>query len=91
VLSQLRDIAVLDGVESPQKITHVLLSGERGVGKELIAKLIHDWSRRNRETYQVINLGGIARELAVAELFRLPDLSPIGLGTFRKRKMERCL
>jgi two-component system, NtrC family, response regulator PilR len=69
VLSQLRDIAVLDGVESPQKITHVLLSGERGVGKELIAKLIHDWSRRNRETYQVINLGGIARELAVAELF----------------------
>lgn len=69
MLSQLRDIAVLDGVESPQRITHVLLSGERGVGKELIAKLIHDWSGRSRETYQVINLGGIARELAVAELF----------------------
>ena len=69
LLSQLRDIALLDGVESPQKVTHVLLLGERGVGKELIAKMIHDWSRRSRETYQVINLGGIARELAVAELF----------------------
>ena len=69
MLSQLRDIAVLDGVESPQKITHVLLSGERGVGKELIAKLIHDWSRRSGETYQVINLGAISSELAVAELF----------------------
>jgi DNA-binding NtrC family response regulator len=69
VLSQLRDIALLDGVESADKITHVLLAGERGVGKELIAKLIHDWSRRSRETYQVINLGGISRDLAVAELF----------------------
>jgi DNA-binding NtrC family response regulator len=69
VLSQLRDIAVLDGVDNAQKITHVLLLGERGVGKELIAKLIHDWSRRSREKYHVINLGAIARELAVAELF----------------------
>ena len=69
VLSQLRDIAVLDGVDSPDKITHVLLAGERGVGKELLAKLIHEWSRRSGETYQVINLGGIARELAVSELF----------------------
>lgn len=69
VLSQLRDIAVLDGVENPDKITHVLLAGERGVGKELLAKLIHEWSRRSRETYQVFNLGGISRELAVSEIF----------------------
>lgn len=69
MLSQLRDIAGLDGVENPQKITHVLLSGERGVGKELIAKLIHDWSGRSGERYQVINLGALARELAVGELF----------------------
>lgn len=69
VLSQLRDIAGLDGVENPEKITHVLLAGERGVGKELLAKLIHEWSRRSGETYQVINLGAISRELAVSELF----------------------
>jgi DNA-binding NtrC family response regulator len=69
VLSQLRDIAVLDGVENPYTMTHVLLAGERGVGKELLAKLIQEWSRRSSETYQVFNLGAISRELAVSELF----------------------
>ena len=68
-LSELRDIALLDGVESPQNIKHVLLVGPRGSGKEELAKLIHAMSRRGRETFQVINLGGIAAELAVAELF----------------------
>lgn len=69
LLSQLRDIALLDGVESPEKIKHVLLVGPRGSGKEELARLIHAMSRRGRETFQVINLGGIAAELAVAELF----------------------
>ncbi len=69
VLSQLRDIAVLDGCENPQRVSHVLLSGERGTGKELLARLIHEWSRRSGETFQVANLGGIAKELAPAEIF----------------------
>jgi DNA-binding NtrC family response regulator len=69
LLSQLRDIALLDGVDSPQKIKHVLLVGPRGCGKEELARLIHAMSRRAAETFQVINLGGIAPELAVAELF----------------------
>jgi len=47
----------------------VLLVGPRGSGKEVLAKLIHAMSRRAAETFQVINLGGIAAELAVAELF----------------------
>lgn len=68
-LSELRDIALLDGVENPQNIKHVLLVGPRGSGKEVLAKLIHAMSRRGGETFQVINLGGIAAELAVAELF----------------------
>lgn len=68
-LSELRDIALLDGVESRQNIKHVLLVGPRGSGKEVLAKLIHAMSRRGRETFQVCNLGGIAAELAVAELF----------------------
>jgi DNA-binding NtrC family response regulator len=69
VLSQLRDIAVLDGCENPQKMTHVLLIGERGTGKELLARLIHEWSGRNGETFQVVNLGAIAPQLAPAEIF----------------------
>ena len=69
VLSQLRDIAVLDGCENPQKMTHVLLAGERGTGKELLARLIHEWSGRKDETLQVVNLGAIAHQLAPAEIF----------------------
>jgi len=69
VLSQLRDIAVLDGCENHQKMTHVLLIGERGTGKELLARLIHEWSGRNGETFQVVNLGAIAHQLAPAEIF----------------------
>ena len=69
VLSQVRDIAVLDGCENPQKLTHALLIGERGTGKELLARLIHEWSGRNGGTYQVANLGAIAHQLAPAEIF----------------------
>jgi len=69
VLSQLRDIAVLDGCENPQKTMHVLLNGERGTGKELLARLIHEWSGRNGQTFQVVNLGAIAHQLAPAEIF----------------------
>jgi DNA-binding NtrC family response regulator len=69
VLSQLRDIAVLDGCENPQKTTHVILYGERGTGKELLARLIHEWSGRKDETMQVVNLGAIAHALAPAEIF----------------------
>lgn len=69
VLSQLRDIAVLDGCENAQKMTHVLLCGERGTGKELLARLIHEWSGRKDETLQVVNLGAISHLLAPAEIF----------------------
>jgi two-component system response regulator PilR (NtrC family) len=69
VLSQLREIAPLDGYESPQKMVHVLLLGQRGTGKELLARLIHEWSRRSGETFQVANLGAIAHQLAPAEIF----------------------
>ena len=69
VLSQLREIAPLDGCENRQKMVHVLLAGERGTGKELLARLIHEWSRRSGETFQVANLGAIAHALAPAEIF----------------------
>lgn|GEM_PF-419443 len=68
VLSQLREIAVLDGCENSQRVS-LLLSGERGTGKELLARLIHEWSGRRSETFQVVNLGAIAHQLAPAEIF----------------------
>ena len=69
VLSQLREIALLDGCDNREKMSHVLLIGERGTGKEVLAHLIHQWSRRSGEAFQVVNLGGITKELAPAEIF----------------------
>jgi DNA-binding NtrC family response regulator len=67
LLSTLRDFALLDG--SNQKLKHLLLTGERGVGKELLAKAIHNWSRRSEKIFRAVNFGAISKELAAAEVF----------------------
>lgn len=70
MLGTLRDLAALDGVSgSKQTFKHVLLEGERGVGKELLARLIHGWSGRSQEKFSVANLGAITKELTAAEIF----------------------
>jgi DNA-binding NtrC family response regulator len=70
MLGTLRDLAALDGVSgSKQRVKHVLLEGERGVGKEVLARLIHCWSGRSQEKFSVANLGAITKELAAAEIF----------------------
>jgi PAS domain S-box-containing protein len=47
----------------------VLLLGESGVGKEVIAKLIHDNSNRSKHPFVKINCGAIPENLLEAELF----------------------
>jgi len=47
----------------------VLIRGETGTGKELVARAIHDRSPRNRGPFVSVNLGAIPRDLAAAELF----------------------
>jgi len=70
LLANLRDLALLDGVSgSKQTLKHLLLEGERGTGKELLARLIHGWSGRAQEKFIVANLGAITKELAAAEFF----------------------
>lgn len=46
-----------------------LLLGESGVGKDVIARLIHVNSARNKNPFIKINCGAIPRELLEAELF----------------------
>ncbi|MBN1233559.1 MAG: sigma-54-dependent Fis family transcriptional regulator [Candidatus Coatesbacteria bacterium] len=48
---------------------NVLLNGESGVGKELIARFIHEKSPRNKAPYIVINCAAIPTELMESELF----------------------
>ena len=47
----------------------VLIVGERGVGKEIIPRVIHDNSPRRREKYFAINCGAIPEGTIDSELF----------------------
>jgi len=47
----------------------VLLRGESGTGKDLVAKAIHDESLRGGKPFVILNAATISRELAESELF----------------------
>ena len=61
ILHHLRDLALSD---SP-----VLLSGESGTGKELLARAIHELSKRKEGPYIAVNCGAIPDTLIESELF----------------------
>jgi transcriptional regulator with PAS, ATPase and Fis domain len=61
VIDQARQVADTD-------IT-VLLQGESGVGKELIAQVVHELSTRRHEDMVVVNCGAIPEGLIESELF----------------------
>jgi DNA-binding NtrC family response regulator len=47
----------------------VLISGETGTGKDLVAAAIHKRSRRNNFPFLPVNMGAIAPDLVASELF----------------------
>jgi transcriptional regulator with GAF, ATPase, and Fis domain len=49
--------------------TTVLIQGETGVGKELVARAIHESSPRARKPFVVVDCGAIAETLIESELF----------------------
>jgi formate hydrogenlyase transcriptional activator len=64
----LREVLDLVEMVAPGDST-VLLLGETGTGKELIARAIHDRSRRKNRTLVKINCAAIPRGLLESELF----------------------
>src|SRR3970040_726374 len=47
----------------------VLITGETGTGKDLVAAAIHKRSRRKDKPYVALNTGAMARELVASEIF----------------------
>ncbi|MDZ3823743.1 MAG: sigma-54 dependent transcriptional regulator [Pseudoxanthomonas sp.] len=47
----------------------VLILGESGTGKGVLARAIHGWSRRSDEAFVTINCPGLSGELIASELF----------------------
>lgn len=47
----------------------VLITGETGVGKEIIARLIHGGSKRSAKRFEAVNCSSVPRELFEAHLF----------------------
>lgn len=61
LLGQIREVAGLD--------TTVLLEGESGTGKDVIAKLTHALSQRSHKPYLEVNCGGLPESLLESLLF----------------------
>jgi DNA-binding NtrC family response regulator len=65
--SMKRALAVIEGMKGSD--CNVLLTGESGVGKNLIAKIIHSTSRRQSMPFLAINCATLTEDLLASELF----------------------
>jgi len=61
VLEQVDDVAATDAT--------VLITGESGTGKELLAREIHERSRRSQQPFVRVNCSAIPREMFESEFF----------------------
>ena len=66
----------------------VLLLGESGVGKEVFARAIHEWSDRRAAPFIAINCVGLSRELLESELFGHEKGAFTGAHRLKKGKLE---
>ena len=81
---QLRKKAEMIG----QTDSTVLITGETGTGKEVIANLIHASSKRAREPFVCVNCGALNENLIEAELFGSEKGAYTGAEKQRKGRFE---
>src|SRR5262249_56039936 len=67
----------------------VLLEGESGVGKGLVARQIHDVSRRRSGPFVAINCAALVETLLEAELFGIEERTATGVRG-RRGKFEHA-
>jgi DNA-binding NtrC family response regulator len=67
----------------------ILVSGETGTGKELVAETIHKLSRRSKEPFLPVNCGALSANLIESELFGHERGSFTGADRMHKGYFER--
>jgi transcriptional regulator with PAS, ATPase and Fis domain len=67
----------------------VLIEGESGTGKELVARQIHELSRRRRAPFVAVNCAAIVETLLEAELFGIEEKTATGVRG-RRGKFEHA-
>ena len=66
----------------------ILLLGESGVGKELFARAVHNWSERHDLPFVAINCVGLSKDLLESELFGYERGAFTGAQQRKKGKIE---
>ena len=66
----------------------ILLLGESGVGKELFARAMHNWSERHDLPFVAINCVGLSKDLLESELFGYERGAFTGAQQRKKGKIE---
>src|SRR5687767_1560133 len=67
----------------------VLIEGESGVGKELVARQVHELSRRQRGPFVAVNCAAVVESLLEAELFGIEERTATGVRG-RRGKFENA-
>ena len=68
----------------------VLITGESGSGKELVAKVIHDYSSRSNSPFIPINMASLPKDLIESELFGYEKGSFTGAYNQRIGRFEQA-
>jgi two-component system, NtrC family, response regulator AtoC len=68
----------------------ILISGETGTGKELVAETLHGLSRRSKEVFLPVNCGALSAQLIESELFGHERGSFTGADRTHKGYFERA-
>ena len=82
ILGQIRQIAEFD--------IPVLLLGESGTGKGIVANMIHELSSRSAECFMKINCAALPSELLESELFGYEAGAFTGASKAKAGKFEAC-
>lgn len=85
----IQDVFKLVGRVAPSDAP-VLVTGESGSGKELVASAVHEYSPRRKNVFTAINCGAIPDNLLESELFGHEKGSFTGAMARRAGRFEQC-